>query len=387
MSGNTFGKLFTLTTFGESHGPAIGCIVDGCPPGLELSVADIQPELDRRRPGSSRYTTQRREPDQVEILSGVFDNRTTGTPIGLLIRNVEQRSRDYSKIADRFRPGHADYTYLQKYGVRDYRGGGRASARETALRVAAGAIAKKYLKQRYGVEIRGRVTQIGEIKATNHSWDAVETNPFFWPDPEQIPQLEDYIDSIRRAGDSVGAVVTVEANNVPVGWGEPLYDRLDAEIASAMMGINAAKAVEIGAGVKSAAMKGTEYRDEIVAEGFLSNHSGGVAGGISTGQPIVVSVVFKPTSSIVVPGMTVDDQGRAATISVTGRHDPCVGLRATPIAEAMLAIVLIDHALRHRGQNADVVPPVPVIPGEVDGSVNLDLFDPDSQEFETSGDD
>lgn len=387
MSGNTFGKLFTLTTFGESHGPAIGCIVDGCPPGLELSVADIQPELDRRRPGGSRYTTQRREPDQVEILSGVFEDQTTGTPIGLMIRNVAQRSRDYSKIADRFRPGHADYTYLQKYGVRDYRGGGRASARETALRVAAGAIAKKYLKQRYGVEIRGCVTQIGQIKAKNFSWESVEDNPFFWPDPEQIKQLEDYIDHIRRAGDSVGAVVTAEAINVPVGWGEPLYDRLDADIATAMMGINAAKAVEIGAGFQSASMKGTEYRDEIVAQGFLSNNSGGVAGGISTGQPVIVSVAFKPTSSIVAPGMTVDDQGRAATISVTGRHDPCVGLRATPIAEAMLALVLIDHALRHRGQNADVVSPAPMIPGQVDSSVDLDKLEPNSQQFETSGED
>ena len=364
MSGNTFGKLFTLTTFGESHGPAIGCIVDGCPPGLELSVADIQPELDRRRPGSSRYTTQRREPDQVEIVSGVFENQTTGTPIGLLIRNVEQRSRDYSKIANQFRPGHADYTYLQKYGVRDYRGGGRSSARETAMRVAAGAIAKKFLHQRYGVTIRGCVTQIGEIKTTRRNWNEVENNPFFWPDAAQISALEDYIDKIRRAGDSVGAVVTVEAHDVPVGWGEPVYARLDAELASAMMGINAAKAVEIGAGFDSASMTGTDYRDEMITEGFLSNNSGGIAGGISTGQPIVVNVAFKPTSSIVVPGKTVDEQGNATTISVTGRHDPCVGLRAAPIAEAMLALVLTDHALRHRGQNADVKSPGPVIPGQ-----------------------
>ncbi len=387
MSGNTFGKLFTLTTFGESHGQAIGCIVDGCPPGMKLTTADIQPDIDRRRPGTSRYTTQRREPDQVEILSGVFEGRTTGTPIGMIIHNTQQRPRDYSKIADRFRPGHADYTYLQKYGVRDYRGGGRSSARETALRVAAGAIAKKYLRERYGVAIRGYVSQIGTVEAKFHSWEAVENNPFFWPDPTAIDNLENYINEIRKAGDSVGAAVTVEAINVPVGWGAPLYDRLDSEIAAAMMGINAVKAVEIGAGLKSVSMKGTEYRDEIAPQGFLSNHSGGVAGGISTGQPIVVSIAFKPTSSIVSPSRTVDEQGNPVLISVTGRHDPCVGLRATPIAEAMLALVLLDHALRHRGQNADVVPPAPVIPGEtfeLPKTVGLEV---ESGEFEATGED
>ncbi len=387
MSGNSFGKLFVLTTFGESHGEALGCVVDGCPPGMELTVADIQPELDRRKPGRSRYTTQRRESDEVEILSGVFENRTTGTPIGLLIRNTQQRSRDYSAIADRFRPGHADYTYLQKYGIRDYRGGGRSSARETALRVAAGAIAKKYLRERYSVEIRGYVSQIGPIKPESHNWDSVDNNPFFWPDPSEVERLGEYIDELRRAGDSVGAVVTAVANNVPVGWGEPVYSRLDADIASAMMGINAAKGVEIGAGFQSATMKGSDYRDEIVPSGFLSNNSGGIVGGISTGQPIVVNVAFKPTSSIVLPGQTVNVSGEPASISVTGRHDPCVGLRAAPIAEAMLALVLMDHALRHRGQNADVIPPVPIIPGETDESSEIERSELAGGEFEATGED
>lgn len=387
MSGNSFGKLFVLTTFGESHGAALGCIVDGCPPGMELTVADIQPELDRRKPGSSRYTTQRRESDEVEILSGVFENRTTGTPIGLLIRNTQQRSRDYSAIADRFRPGHADYTYLQKYGIRDYRGGGRSSARETALRVAAGAIAKKYLSERYSVEIRGYVSQIGSIKPESHNWESVECNPFFWPDQSEVERLGEYIDELRRAGDSVGAVVTAVANHVPVGWGEPVYSRLDADIASAMMGINAAKGVEIGAGFQSATMKGSDYRDELVPTGFLSNNSGGIVGGISTGQPIVVNVAFKPTSSIVLPGRTVSVRGEPVSISVTGRHDPCVGLRAAPIAEAMLALVLMDHALRHRGQNTDVKIPAPVISGETDEPSEIERSELAGGEFEATGED
>ncbi len=387
MSGNTFGKLFTLTTFGESHGPAMGCVVDGCPPGMELTVDDIQPELDRRKPGGSRYTTQRREEDRVEILSGVFENRTTGTPIGLLIRNTQQRSRDYSKIADRFRPDHADYSYLQKYGIRDYRGGGRSSARETAMRVAAGAIAKKYLRERYGVEIRGYVSRIGTVEPSSHNWADVENNPFFWPDRNDFEHLGEYIDEMRRTGDSIGATVTVEANNVPVGWGEPLYSRLDADIASAMVGINAAKGVEFGAGFGSASMKGSEYRDEMTPEGFLSNHSGGIVGGISTGQPIVASVVFKPTSSIVLPGRTINEEGEPVTISVTGRHDPCVGLRATPIVEAMLALVLVDHALRHRAQNADVTPPAPVIPGQAENPPELEAPDLADSEFEATGED
>ena len=387
MSGNTFGKLFTLTTFGESHGPAIGCIVDGCPPGLELTEADIQPDLDRRKPGMSRYTTQRRESDQVEILSGVFENKTTGVPIGLLIRNSDQRSRDYSKIADRFRPGHADYTYARKYGIRDYRGGGRSSARETALRVAAGAIAKKYLLERYGVRIRGYVSRIGSMHPDSLDWEEVEKNSFFWPCSAQIDQLKNYISDIRGAGDSVGAAITVLAENMPSGWGEPLYERLDAEIAGAMVGINAVKGVEIGAGFGSVAMKGSEYRDEMTPGGFRSNFSGGIAGGISTGQPIEATVAFKPTSSIVVPGETVNLDGEAVEISVTGRHDPCVGLRAVPIVEAMLALVLIDHALRNRAQNADVVPAAPEIPGELEEEFAARIEPDDSATFEASGED
>ncbi len=362
MSGNSIGRLFVVTSFGESHGPAIGCIVDGCPPGLELSEADIQPDLERRRPGKTRHTTQRREADVVEILSGVFEGRTTGTPIGLLIRNTDQRSKDYADIAARFRPGHADYTYLQKYGIRDYRGGGRSSARETAMRVAAGAIAKKYLRERYGVEIRGHLSALGEHRPRSFSWEPVEQNPFFWPDAAQVPELEAYMDALRKEGNSVGAEVTVTATGVPPGWGEPVFDRLDADIAHALMGINAAKGVEIGAGFRSVRQKGTEHRDEMTPEGFLSNNAGGILGGISSGQEIVARVAFKPTSSIRLGGRTVDVEGHPVEVVTRGRHDPCVGIRAVPIAEAMLAIVLMDHALRHRAQNADVVSPVPVIP-------------------------
>ena len=362
MSGNTFGKLFTVTTFGESHGPALGAIVDGCPPGLELSEADLQRDLDRRRPGTSRYTTQRREPDQVRILSGVFEGRTTGTPIGLLIENTDQRSRDYDKIKQVFRPAHADYTYQQKYGLRDYRGGGRSSARETAMRVAAGAIAKKYLAERYGVRIRGYVAQIGSLQLELKDWDAVEQNPFFCGDPARVPELETYIHNLRREGDSVGARVTVVAEGVPPGWGEPIFDRLDADIAHALMSINAVKGVEIGAGFASVAQKGSEHRDEITPQGFLSNHAGGVLGGSSSGQAIVASIALKPTSSITTPGRSVNLAGEPVEVVTTGRHDPCVGIRATPIAEAMLALVLMDHALRHRAQNADVRSDTPIIP-------------------------
>ncbi len=387
MSGNSFGTLFTLTTFGESHGPAIGCVVDGCPPGMDLTESDIQVELDRRKPGTSRYTTQRRESDIVEILSGVFENKTTGTPIGMLIRNTQQRSRDYSKIADRFRPGHADYTYARKYGIRDYRGGGRSSARETAMRVAAGAIAKKHLKERYRTTIRGHVCQIGEITPKEMNWNAVEKNPFFWPCAEQVKDLENYIHAVRREGDSVGAAVWAVAENVPAGWGEPAYGRLDAELASAMMGINAVKGVEIGAGFRSVAMRGTQYRDEMTRLGFLSNNSGGIAGGISTGQPVTVRVAFKPTSSIVVPGRTVNQAGEDVAISVKGRHDPCVGLRAAPIVEAMLALVLMDHALRDRAQNADVNSDAPYIPGEVPAAKIQAETAEDNAQFEASGED
>ena len=354
MAGNTLGRLFSVTNFGESHGPALGCVVDGCPPGLPLSEADIQPDLDRRRPGTSRHTTGRREADRVEILSGVFEGRTTGAPIGLLIRNTDQRPQDYDQIKDRFRPGHADYTYLQKYGIRDYRGGGRASARETATRVAAGAIAKKYLHARYGVRVRGYLAQLGPIRLELADWSAVEANPFFSPDPEKVPELEAYMDALRKAGDSIGARVNTVASGVPAGWGEPVFDRLDAEIARAMMSINAVKGVEIGAGFACVEQKGTEHRDEMTPGGFLSNNAGGILGGISSGQDILVSIALKPTSSIRLSGRTVDVHGKAVDISTTGRHDPCVGIRAVPIAEAMLAIVLMDHALRHRGQNADV---------------------------------
>ncbi len=362
MSGNSFGKLFTVTSFGESHGPAIGCIVDGCPPGLALSEADLQGDLDRRKPGTSRHTTQRREADQVQILSGVFEGKTTGTPIGLIIHNTDQRSKDYGNILDRFRPGHADYTYQQKYGVRDYRGGGRSSARETAMRVAAGAIAKKYLAEKFGARIRGYLAQLGPIEAEAFDWDEVPRNPFFCPDAARVAEMEAYMDALRKEGNSVGARINVVASGLPPGLGEPVFDRLDADIAHAMMSINAVKGVEIGAGFAAVAQKGTEHRDEITPEGFLSNHAGGVLGGISTGQDILVSIALKPTSSLRLPGRSVNLAGEPVEVVTKGRHDPCVGIRATPIAEAMLAITLMDHWLRHRAQNADVASQTPVIP-------------------------
>ncbi|MCK7544695.1 chorismate synthase [Marinobacter bryozoorum] len=354
MSGNTFGKLFTVTSFGESHGLALGCIIDGCPPGLELTEADLQEDLDRRKPGTSRHTTQRREADEVRILSGVFEGKTTGTPIGLLIENTDQRSKDYSKIAQQFRPAHADYTYMHKYGVRDYRGGGRSSARETAMRVAAGAVARKYLEQRLGIRIRGYLSQLGPIKAESFDWDQVHQNPFFCPDAGKVPEMEAYMDALRKEGNSIGARINVVAENVPPGLGEPIFDRLDADLAHALMSINAVKGVEIGAGFDSVTQKGTEHRDELTPEGFLSNHAGGVLGGISSGQPIVASIALKPTSSLRLPGQSIDVDGNPVDVVTTGRHDPCVGIRATPIAEAMMAIVLMDHYLRQRGQNGDV---------------------------------
>ncbi|WP_028450994.1 chorismate synthase [Chitinilyticum aquatile] len=365
MSGNTLGLLFTVTSFGESHGPAIGCVVDGCPPGMELSAEDIQIELDRRKPGTSRHVTQRREPDQVEILSGVFEGKTTGTSIGLLIRNTDQRSHDYGKIVETFRPGHADYTYWHKYGIRDYRGGGRSSARETAVRVAAGAIAKKWLKEKYGVVIRACMSQLGEIEIPFESWDEVGNNPFFAPNAGIVQQLEDYMDAIRKERDSVGAKITVVAENVPVGWGEPVYDRLDADIAFNMMNINAVKGVEIGAGFRSIAQRGSEHCDELTPQGFAANEAGGILGGISTGQDIVVNIAIKPTSSIAQERNSIDKDGNPVLMATTGRHDPCVGIRAAPIAEAMLALTLIDHALRHRAQCADVVVNTPRIPGRI----------------------
>ncbi len=365
MSGNTFGRLFALTSFGESHGPAIGCVVDGCPPGLALDVADIQRELDRRRPGTSRHVTQRREPDTVEILSGVFEGRTTGTPIALLIRNQDQRSKDYAGIADTFRPGHADYTYWQKYGVRDYRGGGRQSARETAVRVAAGAIAKKWLAERHGVQIRGHLTQLGPIAVPFESWAQVDANPFFVANASIVPELEAFMDRLRKSGDSCGARITVIARNVPVGWGEPVYGKLDGDLAGAMMGINAVKGVEIGAGFAAVAQRGTEHSDEMTPQGFASNHAGGILGGISTGQDIVVSIAVKPTSSIRLDRHSIDKDGNPVVVNTHGRHDPCVGIRATPIAEAMLALVLIDHALRHRAQCGDVVCHTPRLAGKI----------------------
>jgi len=367
MSGNTYGKLFTVTTFGESHGPALGAIVDGCPPGMELSEGDIQPDIDRRRTGTSRHTSQRREPDQVRILSGVFEGRTTGTPIGLLIENEDQRSRDYEKIKDRFRPGHADYTYQQKFGLRDHRGGGRASARETVMRVAAGAIARKYLRERLGVTIQGYLAQLGPLRLEVKSLAAVYDNPFFCPDPARLEELERYMIELRRAGDSVGARVDVIACGVPPGLGEPVFDRLDADIAHAMMSINAVKGVEIGDGFACIEQRGSEHRDAMTPDGFLSNHAGGVLGGISSGQDLRVSIALKPTSSIIIPGQSVDVHGRSVEVVTTGRHDPCVGLRATPIAEAMLALVLMDHYLRHRAQNADVVCATPRIPAQPPG--------------------
>src|SRR3989440_4054849 len=358
MSGNSFGLLYCVTSFGESHGPVYGGVVDGCPPGLELSAADLQKELDRRKPGSSRHVTQRRESDAVEILSGLYEGRTTGTAIGFIVRNEDSRSKDYAAIADKFRPGHADYTYWQKYGIRDARGGGRASARETLVRVAAGAIAKKWLRERYAVTVRGYLAQLGVQKISFKNWDAVDANPFFSPDPAVVPQLEKFMDQLRESGDSCGARVNVVAENVPVGWGEPVYGRLDADIGAAMMSINAVKGVEIGAGFAAIEQKGSEHGDEMSPEGFLSNNNGGLLGGISTGQDVTVSLALKPTSSIRLPRRTIDRQARATTIETTGRHDPCVGIRATPIAEAMLACVLMDHALRHRAQCGDVTPPV-----------------------------
>lgn len=367
MAGNTIGRLFTVTTFGESHGPALGAIVDGCPPGLALNSSDMQPDLDRRKPGTSRFTTQRREDDEVKILSGVFEGMTTGTPIGLLIENQDQRSRDYADIADRIRPAHADYSYMHKYGRRDYRGGGRSSARETAMRVAAGAIAKKYLRGQ-GIRIRGYLQQLGPIAAEKLDWEVVETNPFFCPDADKIGEMEAYMAALNKRGDSIGARINVVATGVPPGLGEPVFDRLDADIAAAMMGINAVKAVEIGAGFDSVTQQGSEHRDLMTPEGFMSNNAGGVLGGISSGQDITVSMALKPTSSIRQPGASINHAGESIDVVTTGRHDPCVGIRATPIAEAMLALVLMDHFLRNRAQNSDVISPTPVIRADRDAS-------------------
>ena len=362
MSGNTFGKLFTLTTSGESHGSGYLGIIDGCPPGMALSETDLQIDLDRRKPAKSRHVTQRKESDKVKITSGVFEGITTGTPIGLIIENEDQKSKDYGDIKDMFRPGHADYTYQQKYGIRDYRGGGRASARETCMRVAAGAIAKKYLKEKFGIIIRGYLSQLGPIKIEHKSWDEVENNVFFCPDSSRISELDDYMDALRKEGESVGARIDIHAESVPVGLGEPIFDRLDADIAKGMMSINAVKGVEIGVGFGCVEHKGTVHRDEITPDGFEGNNSGGVLGGISSGQDILVSIALKPTSSIRLPGNTVDKSGQATEVATKGRHDPCVGIRATPIAEAMLALVIMDHVLRHRAQNADVVSETPIIP-------------------------
>jgi chorismate synthase len=367
MSGNSIGTLFRVTSFGESHGPGIGCVVDGCPPGLALAAADIQAELDRRKPGTSRHVTQRREEDAVEILSGVFEGRTTGTPIGLLIRNTDQRSKDYGNIAQSFRPGHADYTYWQKYGIRDYRGGGRSSARETAVRVAAGAIARKWLRERYGIAIRGWMSQLGPIEIPCVDMAEIGRNPFFAPNAAIVPELEAYMDRLRKDGDSVGARIETVATGVPPGWGDPVYERLDAQIAQAMMSINAVKGVEIGAGFACVAQRGSEHGDELTPAGFLSNHAGGILGGISSGQDVTVSIAIKPTSSIRLPRRSIDLAGQPTVVSTEGRHDPCVGIRATPIAEAMLALVLMDAALRHRAQCADVACPTPAIPGKVSG--------------------
>jgi chorismate synthase len=363
MAGNTFGHLFTVTSFGESHGPAIGCVVDGCPPGMNLSAADIQKDLDRRKPGTSRHVTQRQESDTVEILSGVFEGKTTGTPIALLIRNEDARSRDYGNLVDTFRPGHADYTYWQKYGIRDHRGGGRASARETAVRVAAAAIARKWLAEKHGVVIHGYVNRLGPIEIPFKAWNAVDANPFFSADPDVVPKLEAFMDDLRRSGDSVGAEITTVAEHVPVGLGSPVYAKLDADLAAAMMSINAVKGVEIGSGFASVTQRGSEHGDELTPEGFLTNHAGGILGGISTGQDIVVTIGIKPTSSVRLPRRSIDKQGNPVTVETNGRHDPCVGLRATPIAEAMMALVLMDHALLHRAQNADVKTPTPKIAG------------------------
>lgn len=362
MASNTFGTLFSVTTFGESHGPAIGCVIDGCPPGLALDIEDFRMDLERRATGRSRHTSQRREADEVEILSGVYEGQTTGTPIGLLIRNTDQRSKDYKLIEEQFRPAHADYTYWQKYGIRDPRGGGRSSARETTMRVVAGVVAKKWLALR-GVTVRGYVAQLGELRPRGFDWDVVETNPFFWPDAAMLPELEQYMHDLRKSGDSIGARVNVLADGVPPGWGEPIYGKLDAELASALMSINAVKGVEIGDGFAVAAMRGTENRDEITREGFLSNHAGGVLGGISSGQPLLCSMALKPTSSIRLPGRSLDVSGAEVDVVTHGRHDPCVGIRAAPIAEAMVALVLIDQALRHRAQCGDVSEMTPRVPG------------------------
>ena len=361
MSGNSIGRLFTVTTFGESHGPAMGCIVDGCPPGLALSEADIQADLERRRPGKSRHTTARQEPDAVKILSGVFEGTTTGTPIGLVIENVDQRSKDYGDIQHKFRPGHADYTYQQKYGIRDYRGGGRSSARETTMRVAAGAIARKYLQERLGVDIHGYVSQLGPIELSAPDLSAVNQNPFFCADPGRLEELEQFMDALREEGDSIGAKISVLATGVPPGLGEPVFDKLEASLAHGLMSINAVKGVEIGAGFAAVSQRGSEHRDEMSADGFAKNDAGGTLGGIASGQDILASIALKPTSSITKPGSTIDKEGRETEIVTKGRHDPCVGLRATPIAEAMVALVLMDHYLRHRAQNADVASVTPVI--------------------------
>jgi chorismate synthase len=364
VSSNSFGKLFTVTTFGESHGPAIGCVVDGCPPGLELSPEEFKRDLVRRAPGTSQYTSQRHEADDIELLSGIFEGRTTGTPICLLIRNTDARSKDYSEIARTFRPGHADYTYWQKYGIRDYRGGGRSSARETTMRVAAGVIAKKWLTQKFGIVIRGWLAQLGPLTPKQFDWSSVDANPFFWPDAAMVSELESYIDALRKSGDSIGARVNVVAERVPVGWGEPIYGKLDGELASALMSINAVKGVEIGAGFAAVEQRGSEHRDEITPQGFLSNHAGGILGGISTGQTIAASIALKPASSILIPGRSVTLAGEPTSVRTKGRHDPCVGIRATPIAEAMMALVLMDQALRHRAQCGDVGDVQPRIPGE-----------------------
>ncbi len=370
MSSNSFGKLFTVTTFGESHGAAIGCVVDGCPPGLELAPEEFRRDLDRRATGKSRHTSQRHEADEVEILSGVFEGKTTGTPIALLIRNTDARSKDYAEILQTFRPNHADYTYWHKYGIRDPRGGGRSSARETTMRVAAGVIAKKWLAEHFNIAVRGYLAQIGEVKprlpeGNAVDWNAVEENPFFWPDATMVPELEKYMDALRKSGDSVGARVTVVADNVPPGWGEPIYGKLDGDLAAALMSINAVKGVEIGDGFAAVAQRGSEHRDEITPQGFLSNHSGGILGGISSGQAVIASMALKPTSSILIPGRSVNLAGEPVEVRTKGRHDPCVGIRATPIGEAMVALVLMDHALRHRAQCGDVGKVQPRIPGSV----------------------
>ncbi|MGZ8422156.1 MAG: chorismate synthase [Nitrospira sp.] len=379
MAGNTFGTIFTITSFGESHGPAIGCVVDGCPPGLALSVEDIQKDLDRRKPGTSRHVTQRQESDTVEILSGVFEGQTTGTPIALLIRNEDQRSRDYGNLVDTFRPGHADYTYWQKYGIRDHRGGGRASARETAVRVAAAAIARKWLSERYGIVIRGYLSQLGPHELPFKSWNVVNENPFFSADQDVVPKLESFMDELRKAGDSVGARITTVAEQVPVGWGTPVYGKLDADLAAAMMSINAVKAVEIGAGFASVTQRGSEHGDELTPGGFLSNHAGGILGGISTGQDIIVTIGIKPTSSIRIPRKSIDKQGNPVMVETNGRHDPCVGIRATPIAEAMMALVLMDHALLHRAQNADVLTRTSKIAGSIQQATSQSEMQPPSK--------